>query len=422
MVAVYDPHVEMNMLRSFLNLNTAFVLCLIVLTGCATPLPPTYQTSADDRILDGEVFALAGDGGTVAAVTPDGLFLKRDDGPWKKLQVPGISNYRAITCLEIHGEEIAIGTDGEGLHLFSGSTWEVRTSRYGGLADDGVLSLAYDENDEGLAGTALWIGTREGIAARRGGEWKVYTPGKEWLVSMTGKSHAAAGTVYVGSGFKLGKRGSDSDTFRPPVTAIGVGSSNIVFGNDDSRIAMVTEDSMAAVYLRNDVKIRKLVVKEPVIWVGTDRGLLWGGMRGKDIGKPWPTTRGYLMWSGVLYGTRDSRPFEYRWKLLGYNTSEVADLVSSGLNLWVAYRAQGSVRTGQSRAKSGQADVDRDHDVSAVRLFLNLDDYILRREIPAFENYMLNAGIKGKPAALYVSPDSRTVWVGTNKGLWELKQ
>jgi hypothetical protein len=325
-----------------------------------------------------------------------------------------------VTCLGVNGEELAVGTDGEGLHLYSGSTWEVRTSRYSGLTDDGVLSLAYDGSNEGLSGTTLWVGSREGIAARHGDEWKLYTPGKDWVVSMTGRSSTAAGTVYLGSGFKLGKRGGDSETFRPPVTAIGIGSSGIVFGNDNSRIAMVTADSTAAVILRENVKIKKLIVKEPMIWVGTDSGLVWGGLRGRDIGKPWPTHRGYLMWSGNLYGSRDSRPFEYRWKLLGYNTAEVSDLVSSGLDLWVAYSAEGSVRTGQSGSKSNQS-ADRDNETSSVRLYLNLDDYILRREIPVFENYGLNEGIKGKPTALYVSPDSSTVWVGTTRGLWELR-
>jgi hypothetical protein len=65
--------------------------------------------------------------------------------------------------------------------------------------------------------------------------------------------------------------------------------------------------------------------------------------------------------------------------------------------------------------------VDEENQTSGVRLFPSLDDYILRREVPVFENYSLNAGIKGNPSALYVSPDSSTVWVGTDKGLWELK-
>ena len=408
-----------------------FLLILAVCAGCATTLPPSYEIDTDGRVLDGNVLALAGDGGIVAAATSDGLFLKKNGGPWEKLETPGIRNPGRVTCLGVNGEEIAVGTDGEGLHLFSGSTWEVRTSRYGGLADDGVLSLAYDGSDEGLEGSTLWIGTRKGITARHGDDWKVYTPGKDWLVSMTGKSSTAAGKVYVGSGFKLGERGGDSDTFRPPVTAIGVGSSSLVLGNSNSRIAMVAGDTVAAILLRDDVStlrddisVRNLIVKEPVIWVGTNTGLIWGGLRGSNLGKPWPTNHGYLTWSGVLYGSRDSRPFEYRWKLLGYNTAVVTDQVSNGSNLWVAYRAEKGVRTFQSKLRDKQNDVvvvDEENQTSGVRLFPSLDDYILRREVPVFENYSLNAGIKGNPSALYVSPDSSTVWVGTDKGLWELK-
>lgn len=416
------------MIRAISIFTVMLVLFLVVLSGCATTLPPSYEIDTDGKVLDGNVLALAGDGGIVAAATSDGLFLKKNGGPWEKLEAPGIRNPGSVTCLGVNGEEIAVGTDGEGLHLFSGSTWEVKTSRYDGLADDGVLSLAYDGSDEGLAGKTLWIGTRKGITARRGDDWKVYTPGKDWLVSMTGRSSAAAGKVYVGSGFKLGERGGDSKTFRPPVTAIGVGSSSLVFGNSDSRIAMVAGDTVAAILLRDDVSalrddisIRKLIVKEPVIWLGTNTGLIWGGLRGSGSGKPWPTNHGYLTWSGVLYGSRDSRPFEYRWKLLGYNTAEVADQVSSGSNLWVAYRAEMGVRTFQSRLKNKQTVVDKENQTSGVRLFPSLDDYILRREVPVFENYSLNAGIKGKPAALYVSSDNSTVWVGTDKGLWELK-
>ena len=55
-----------------------------------------------------------------------------------------------------------------------------------------------------------------------------------------------------------------------------------------------------------------------------------------------------------------------------------------------------------------------------MTVILNIDEYIARRQKHLYESYGLGAGIKGTPRALYVSPDSNRVWIGTTRGVWEL--
>ncbi len=176
------------MLRSVFSYFLSLTLSLVFLTGCATPLPPTYDTAQTGRVLDGPVLAIAGEGDLVVAVNHDGLFMKNGDGPWVNKEVPGIRKWSRVTCLVVDKGVIYLGSDGEGLHIFNEGMWEVKISRYGGLPDDGVLSLAVDGSEDGLPGTTLWVGTRKGIAAYREGKWVVYKPDGDWLVSMTGKS------------------------------------------------------------------------------------------------------------------------------------------------------------------------------------------------------------------------------------------
>jgi hypothetical protein len=162
-------------------------------------------------------------------------------------------------------------------------------------------------------------------------------------------------------------------------------------------------------------------VKENIIWAGTDRGLVWGGLKGGAVGKPWPSTRGYLDWSATLFGSRNTQPFEYRWKLLGYNSAEVVGLVERGPGLWVAYRAENQTRGSQGTSSTDITETDGESQRSATRLYVSIDEYIARNETPQYENYGSKDGIRGKPTALYVPLDSSNVWVGTDKGLWELK-
>lgn len=410
------------MIKSTYNSTLTLFLSLFIMSGCATPLPPSYNKTSDARVLDGPVLALAGEGDLVVAANHDGLFMKKGEGPWVKQEAPGIRKWSQITCLAVDKGQIYLGSDGEGLHILSEGTWEVKTSRYGGLPDDGVLSIAFDGEGEGLPGSSLWVGTRDGIAGRSGDDWKVYKPEGDWLITMIGKSASGAGKVYVGTGFKLGRKGEDSKLFRPPVTAIGVGARGLVFGNKNSRLAVLNQDALATYYLRNDYNITRLIVDGPVIWAGTDKGLLWGGLRGEARGKPWPTHQIYLSWSGTLFGSRDTQPFDFRWKLLGYNSARVVDLFNKEVDLWVAYRSEESSQLNKRLSRNENPETAGENQISAIRLFINIGEYIARKGTPQYENYGPSAGVKGEPTAMYLSPEGQRLWIGTTQGLWELEQ
>lgn len=400
---------------------TLFLLGLF-LAGCATPLPPTYENTLSGPALDGPVLALAGEGELVAAVTGKGLFLKKGDGPWVTQEVPGLGTFNKVTCLAVVKGAVYLGSDGDGLHILSNGVWEVKTSRYGGLPDDGVLSIAADDHKDDQQSRAVWVGTRKGFASYRDGEWKVYKPDADWLIDMTGRSGRGTGQVYLGGSYRLGRQGEDSDLFKPPVTAIGIGAGLLVLGNADSRIAIISGDGMAIVNLREAEAVTRLVVEEGTIWAGTERGLLWGGLRDVATGKPWPTHHPYLGWSGTLFGSRDSRPFEYRWKRMGYNNALVTSLQDSGEDIWAAYRSDEPTRLDQSKKGYDETDEESANPVSAVRRFVNVHEYIARRETGRYETYGPSAGVRGDPAAVYVAPGADRVWIGTSKGLWELEQ
>jgi hypothetical protein len=415
------------MYKRFLRFSCVFSLLAIIVSGCATPLPPTYAPIGSGRVLEGPVLALAGEGDLVVAVNQDGLFIKDDDGPWIDQEVPGMSKFSRVTCLAVNKGVVYVGSDGEGLHILSEGTWEVRTSRYGGLPDDGVLSIAVDGSGEGLPGTTLWVGTRKGVAAFREGKWTVFDPDGDWLVAMTGKSGAGAGKVYVGPGYKLGQKGGDSARFRPPVSAIGVGPDRVVFGNRDSRLAIVSEDSVATITIREDLKFNHLSVDKDLIWAGTDSGLLWGGLKGRAEGKPWPTNRAYMGWSGTLFGSRDTRAFEYRWKSVGYNTAMIVGLENTGTDVWVAHRAKRGTSQAVGRFKDtffkeSGTDQSASEPITDIRRYVNINEYIARKQMMRHESYGQRSDISGEPSALYIDPDSGKVYVGTTKGLWELEQ
>jgi hypothetical protein len=410
------------MYKHFLRFSCVFSLLAIIVSGCATPLPPTYVTSDSGRVLEGPVLAIEGEGDLVVAVNHDGLFMKSGDGPWINQEVPGLSKFSRVTCLAVDEGVVYLGSDGEGLHILSEGTWEIKTSRYGGLPDDGVLSIAIDGSDEGLPGTALWVGTRKGVAAYREGKWVVYKPDGDWLVAMTGKSGSGAGKVYVGSGFKLGRKGDDSKRFHPPVSVIGVGADRVVFGNRNSSLAVVSESGAAILRFHEEQTFSHLTINGGVVWAGTDAGLLWGGLKDHAEGKPWPTTGGYLGWSGTLLGSRDTRGFEYRWKFVGYNAARITGLEKRGADLWVAHRAKGGGYRNLDLSRSfGTEEITLDP-ITDIRRFMDVDEYVARRQKMQHESYGADEGIRGEPTALYVTSDHRRVWIGTTKGLWELEQ
>jgi hypothetical protein len=132
-------------------------------------------------------------------------------------------------------------------------------------------------------------------------------------------------------------------------------------------------------------------------------------------------------WSGTLFGSRDTRNFEYRWKLVGYNTASIVGLETTGTDVWVAHRTKGGTsqavgRFKDSYFKDSGTDQSAAEPIADIRRYVNINEYIVRKQKMRHESYGLSSDIKGEPNALYVTPDSRKVWVGTTKGLWELEQ
>lgn len=406
------------MARPCYRILGCLLLVVALVTACATVLPPEYVSSENGRELPGPILALAGEGNIVIAANPDGVHIRRPDGEWDRLEVPGISNYRKVTSLAVGQGEICVGTDGEGLYILSGGTWEVKTARYGGLPDDSVQTLAYDGDQDGLPGSNLWVGTDSGIAVRAMGQWTIYKPGDKWLVDLAGDSPKDVEKTYIGSGYKLGQKGEDSRYFRPPVTAIGIGPDRVVFGNNDSRIAIAGPAGVSIVRMLEDIGIVSLQVEDSVIWVGTTGGLVWGGVAGEVVGEPWPAYRNNVFWMGRLFGTRNSRPYEYRWNLVGFNTGKVPSIAVSGDSLWVAY----GKRDGKGKPVLFERGDTERKPITDVRRYINVHEYIARKEAFAYESYGKNDGISGDPTAVLNFPDRGELWIGTAKGLYRLER
>jgi len=406
------------MIRSPFYTLSLLILTGAVLVGCATVIPPEYESTEKGKVLSGPILALAGDGDMLIAANPDGIYTSMEGGEWVGLEVPGLPSQGRVSTLAVRGGEICVGTAGEGLYILRNGTWEVRTARYGGLPDDNVLSLAYDGADEGLPGSSLWVGTADGIAVRRMNTWSLHRPGEGWLVDLAGKSTGDTEKTYLGPGYELGTRGQDARYFKPPVTAIGVGPDRVVFGNGSSRIAVVGPFGAATINFKGNVKIISLLVDEAAIWAGTTGGLVWGGLYGVAEGTPWPAHRNIVRWTGRLFGARNSQPYQYRWHLVGYSTAMVPSLAMIDDSLWVAYGeyddSQQLVQT-EERGKDLKPIID-------VRRFVGINEYIARKDPLVYESYGKNVGISGNPTVVLPQPDRGKLWVGTTKGLYRLER
>ena len=106
------------MFKFLFRLFCTLSLLLALVSGCATPLPPTYVIAGSGRVLEGPVLALAGEGDLVVAVNQDGLFIKDDDGPWIEQEVPGMSKFSRVTCLAVYKAWSMWGPMGRGCISF----------------------------------------------------------------------------------------------------------------------------------------------------------------------------------------------------------------------------------------------------------------------------------------------------------------
>ncbi|NOY86737.1 MAG: hypothetical protein GXP52_05500 [Deltaproteobacteria bacterium] len=406
------------------------VLGAFLAAGCSATLPPAYQLRGfTGEAPSGKILALAADGSRVVAASAEGLYEKEGRGPWHIIPVPGIRNKKSVSSLAVNGGEIFVGTRGEGLHILSNGIWEVKTSKYGGLPDDDVLSLGIDHDGEGLDGENVWVGTSRGLALRRNGNWELYSPKDRWLGDLAGRRLKGNGDIYVASGFRLGLPGEEKKSFRPPITSIAVGKDRVVLASKQFKLAIISDGVFATVALDRDyfhrsgenVQIESILVEPSVIWCGTSMGLIWGGLDGVARGVPYPSWIGFVPARATLFNSRDTRPFQYRWHLVGYNAAEVKGLIrDSDDGLWVAF--SGSPPSiisklnfrGTTGAETGAGSI------TAIRRYIHIDEYIAGRRKPYYEVYGNNVGISGSPTTLAFGGPDGGVWLGTKAGVFNL--
>jgi len=409
------------------NKSAAAFLLIIMLGfyGCSSKLPGTYKAEeSPNGTLKGKVYAVAADGDSVLAATGKGLFLKKSGQPWSDVSVPGFKRISIVTSLALKGDEIFIGTRGEGLFVFDGQAWEVVNKRYGGLPDDNVNCLAVDGENDGLPGRNIWVGTDKGLAVRHDGQWEVYSPGENWLTELAGESAGETDGYHVSSGFKVGEPGEDKNSFFPPVTAIAVGKKRVVFGTKRSKLAIVDEGVFATMVFTVPLEIFSLLVDPDAIWCGTDRGLLWGGKVGRAKGKPYPTWHGSIAKRSTIFGSNDSREFEYTFYSVGMNQAKVVDLVRDNDDgLWVGFNS-GLPPGRQSKGDEiiGPDGVKATPPVSSVRRFVSIDEDIAKKKNARYEVYGGSYGVKGNPTALALAGNGVDVWVGTDSRLQLLRK
>jgi ligand-binding sensor domain-containing protein len=392
--------------------------------GCSSGLPETYR--ADDNpggTLKGKVYAVAADGDSVFVATGKGFFLKKSGQSWSDVSVPGFERTSIVTSLALRGEEMFIGTRGEGLFVFNGQAWEVVNARYGGLPDDYVNCLAIDRENDGLPGQNVWVGTDKGLAVRRDGRWEVYTPGGNWLTELAGESSDETDGYHVSSGFRVGAPGEDKNSFFPPVTAISVGKNRIVFGSSRSMLAIVDEGVFATMVFSVPLEIVSLLVDPNAIWCGTDKGLLWGGLSGQAKGKPYPSWHGSVAKRSTIYGSKDSREFEYVFFRVGMNTARVIDLVRDNDDgLWVGYNGGPAGKQKRGDELTGSDGIKSSTPTSGVRRYVSIEEYIAKKKNARYEVYGGSYGIKGRPTALTLAENGMDVWIGTADNLQLLRK
>lgn len=409
--------------------NKCTIAFLLILSlgfyGCSSKLPETYRAEENPNgTLKGKIYAVAADGDSVLAATGNGIFLKKPGQPWSDVSVPGFKRVSTVTSLALSGEEMFIGTRGEGLFVFDGQAWEVVNKRYDGLPDDYVNCLAVDGENDGLPGRNIWVGTDKGLAVRHDGLWEVYSPGGNWLTELAGESPNETDGYHVSSGFKVGKPGEDKSSFYPPVTAIAVGKQRIVFGSSRSMLAIVDKGVFATMVFGVPFEIVSLLVDPNAIWCGTDNGLLWGGLAGQAKGKPYPTWHGKVTKRSTIYGFRDSRAFEYTFYRVGMNQAKVVELVrDNNEGLWVGFNS-GRPPGRQSKGDEiiGPDGVKTTPPVSGVRRYVSIDEYIAKKKNAKYEVYGGSYGVKGNPTALALAGNGVDVWVGTDSRLQLLRK
>jgi len=418
------PEINMTNNRFFIILLLSAV---IASAGCASKIPNTFLIIPDDLSAPrGNVLAIAADGINIVVVTRDGFYRRNGDESWERIQVLDRETARRVTAVAISGDELFIGTKKEGLLILTGDLVKNINKSKGFLSDDHVYSIAVEDEGEGLEGDNVWVGTSKGLSIRKGGSWEVYTPRTRWLTELTKARLPRKGTVYVTSRARLGQGGDDKKGFTPPVTAVATGIERVVLGSKNSRIAVIENGAFSTVRLGESLEITSLLFRPSAIWAGTSKGLFWGGLRGVAKGEPYPGWRGIHPYRSTMFGVRDTRPFDYAWYRVGYNSSKVTDLAwDDDEGLWVNFRADLTldpdplIDLGPSRSSSTEEYAYESR--TELRRYPNIEEYIEQRAKPYFELYGKTAEVPGLPTVLSFTTSEGGMWLGTTKGAVNLR-
>ncbi len=403
-----------------------FMSAVIASAGCASKIPNTFLIIPDDLSAPrGNVLAIAADGINIVVATRDGFYRRNGDESWERIQVLDRETARSVTAVAMSGNELFIGTKNRGLLILTGdSVKSVNVSR-GFLPDDHVYSIAVEGEGEGLEGDNVWVGTKSGLSVRKDGSWEVYTPRTRWLTELTKARLPRKGTVYVTSRARLGQGGDDKKRFTPPVTAVATGIERVVLGSKNSRIAVIENGAFSTVRLEENLEITSLLFRTSAIWAGTSRGLLWGGLRGIAKGEPYPGWRGIHPYRSTMFGIRDTRPFDYAWYRIGYNSSRVTGIAwDNDEGLWVNFRADLTLDPDPvldlSPSRSGTEEYAYESRTE-LRRYPNIEEYIENRAKPYFELYGKSAEVPGLPTVLSFTTGEGGMWLGTTKGVVNLR-
>ena len=132
--------------------------------------------------------------------TQEGLAVY-DGVAFRRVPLPDERRSEWITALAVLPDgSVAIGTHADGVWVWSRSGFSHPTS---GLLDEGVRALAFRPL---ASGGELWVGTRKGVARKRGDQWQRVEgdPFAEKMVSWIAP-HAPSGDVWIGSEAGLAK-------------------------------------------------------------------------------------------------------------------------------------------------------------------------------------------------------------------------
>jgi len=406
------------------------IVILIVATafvgyGCATIAPNSFLVDpAQSGSPRGNVTAVETVGDTVVVATRDGIFRKDGEGPWMPVVSVDRETAKSVTSLAISREELFVGTKNRGLLIIKGGDVENITASSGYLPDDHVYCVTVENEGEGLAGSNVWVGTAKGVAVRKDGNWEQYSVKDKWLWDLTGARFSRKGNVYVSPRSRLGMEGEDRKSFTPPVTAVAIGENRVALGSRNSKVAIIEDGAFYTVKFDQNVEITSLLLTPTAVWAGTDMGLLWGGLRSKARGKPYPTWRGIFPYRSMVFGVRDTRPFEYAWYHVGYNAATVMDMGwDNDEGLWVAFREDLSTNERPFARSLGSESTDADKYVffTETRRYVNIEEYIERGAKPYYEVYGKKARIAGLPGSLAFSGTDGGMWLGTTKGVFNLR-